>query len=262
VTATAYWPDAVERFVEYVARYAPTFPERMGGASAAQIDEAEQLAGTPFPPEYRAFLRAMGDTPDGALTPFLEHTTFGIAALQQFYRTPGVRPHPEAVYLWTYEVDAPYDIFIDIRGGERDVRPLWQAGWAVDDESGALHEQQPELVSQGGSLFQSLYTDAFLHLRDPLLEYATQLRDRAAEPAGRRDQAALRTAVASVAAHLQFAQVPFLAGDQLFFDRADASLKLYAQPGANVIYVKARTETEAGRLAEVLADNLDMTIWR
>ena len=61
---------------------------------------------------------------------------------------------------------------------------------------------------------------------------------------------------------LGFAAVPFMDGEQVFYNRSDASLKLYAQPGANIVYARADDERELGRVSEILSDNAGLGIWR
>lgn len=252
----------MDGFVRYFQRYADWLPDAIKGASPPRIAHAEALIGQPLPPEYRAFLSCMGDTPQGALAPFLEHFHFGIDAIEAMYTQPGFRAPHAAVFLWTYDYDSPYDIFLETQGEERDTRGLYQAGWAIDEETGSLQPEPPTLMSVGGSLMRSLCTDAFLKLRDPLLSHAVQLRDRARAAETREAQDRLREGFLAAAGQLGFSAVPYVDGDRMFFDRADASLKLYAQPGANVIYVRATDERELGRLSEVLADNLGLSIWR
>lgn len=262
MTGSRYWTDVLDQFVRFFERYAPEFPKLIVGASDARIDEAERLAEAPFPPEYRAFLQTMGETPEGALGPFLQYAKFGIDAIESFYRTPGLRPPRDAVYLWTLQVDAPYDILIETQGGERDVRGLTQAGWGVDPQTGALLDREPRQLPLGGSLMRSLYEEGFLRFRDPRLPEHLELRDRAGADESTQGQARLRIDFVSFATQLGFTPVPFMDGDQIFYDRSDASLKLYAQPGANVVYVRADDERELERLSEILSDNLHMAIWR
>lgn len=257
-----YWDTVMDGFVRHFQRHADWLQNVLVGAAPHRIEQVERQVGRPLPPEYRAFLARMGETPPGALDPFLADTVFGIRALQAMYSQPGFRAPDDAVFLWTYEHDAPYDIFLDTRGGERDARGFFQAGWSVDEATGALLPEPPELMPAGGPLMRALWTDAFLKLRDPLLGPSVQLCDGAAADASDEGQSRLRTGFLALAAQLGFSAVPFVDGDLVFFDRRDASLKLYAQPGANVLHVRAADERELGRLSEVLADGLGLSILR
>src|SRR5262249_25050725 len=116
-------------------------------------------------------------------------------------------------------------------------------------------------VPLGGSLMRSLYTEACLRLRDPLLTHKSQLRDRNWAAATQESQDSLRHGFAALAAQLGFSPVPFLDGDQIFFNRSDASLALYAQLGANVLYVRAANKGAMEKLGKVFSDNLGLTVW-
>ncbi|MCP3140527.1 SMI1/KNR4 family protein [Pyxidicoccus xibeiensis] len=262
MNTSAYWSDQLEGFVRYFERHTPWLPQAIAGASAARIEHAQRLAGTLFPPEYRAFLQTLGETRQGGLGPFLEHMKFGMDALEEFYSQPGLRPPRHAVFLWTYEFDAPYDIFLETQGGERDVRGLLQAGWSVDEDTGALLEEEPTLMPLDGSLLRFLYTEAFLKLRNPLLPHSLQLRDRRHAEESVAAQLRLRNGLEETAARFGFTAVPYADGNQVLYDRVDASLMLYAQPGANVVYVSSADERELGLLGEVLRDKLDLALWR
>jgi hypothetical protein len=256
-----YWTKVIDELVSFCDQYYLTFRQSIRAASAEEIKELEDMVGLSFPPEYDAFLRAMGNTPPESLGDFLKYSTYGIQTVKDLLATPGIRLPRDAVYLWTFEVDAPYDIFIRIGGGERDLRPLVQIGWPVDEESGSLRSEEPDEIVLGGSLPQALYKDAFLSLRDPLLPHGAELRERWGTEISADRHARRRAEFQAIATRLGFEAVPFMNDDLVFYNRPNISLKLYGQVGADVIYVRADDERELARTCEILSDNLDVVMW-
>jgi hypothetical protein len=255
------WSAELAGFVRFCGNYNPEFEQSISGAQPQEIERAEALAGVAFPPEYRAFLQRMGTTKPHALGAFLQYCTYGIEAIEQFYHIPGIRPLRDAAYLWTYEFDTPYDIFIRTGGEEQDPRPLVQGAWSVDPETGAFLDVEPGEIPLGSSLPESLYKEAFLHIRDPLLPHSAELREPGAKEASEQRHLQRRTDFQTIADRLGFKPVPFMNRNLLFYDRPDASLKLYAQLRADVIYVRADVAREAFRISEILSDSLEMVIW-
>jgi len=260
-SGTPYWTHILDDFVAFCSQYYPVIRPTIVGASVEEVEDLEEMIGIPLPPEYGAFLRTMGNTSPHTLGKFLQYSTFGVRAVKDFYGIPGIRAPRDAVYLWTYEVDTPYDIFIRTGGGECDGRPLVQCGWSVDPDSGALLDEEPDEVLLGGSLLQFLYEDAFLSLRDPLLPYVAELREPTTTAVSEERHLGLIAAFRTVAERLDFKLVAFMNGAHVFYNRPDASLKLYAQPSADVIYGRARDERELARICEILSDSLDVVRW-
>lgn len=58
----------IDELFNYIAPYAPEFAGRARGASLSEIDCFEQLVRSPFPAQYREFLRRLGRN-DGGLDP-------------------------------------------------------------------------------------------------------------------------------------------------------------------------------------------------
>ena len=131
----------------------------------------------------------------------------------------------------------------------------------MDPDSGALLDEEPDEVLLGGSLLQFLYENTFLSLRDPLLPYVTELREPTTTAVSEEHHLSLIAAFRTVAERLDFKPVAFMNGAHVFYNRPDASLKLYAQPSANVIYGRARDERELARICEILSDSLDVVRW-
>lgn len=258
---TPYWTRSFEDFVAYFSRYYPALRQSIVGASEEQVQDLQQRVGIPFPPEYGAFLLTMGNTPPRSLGTFLEYSTYGIQVVKDFYGTPGLRFPPDAVYLWTYEFDTPFDIFIRTGGEECDIRPLVQGAWAVDPDSEEVLDQEPSLIWLGQSLPQYLYKEGFRGFRDPLLPHYAELREPATAEGSPERHVRLVAGFRTIAARLGFQPVPFMNQDLVYYDRPDATLKLYGQVAADVIYARAADERELARLCEILGDALDMVRW-
>jgi hypothetical protein len=255
------WSTVLDEFVGFCSQYNPQFLQTIVAALPDEIGRVEALAGVAFPPEYRAFLQRMGNTSPSALGEFLQHHTYGIEAIERFYGIPRIHAPRDAAYLWTYDVEVPYDIFIRTGGEESDPRPLVQCGWDVDPDTGEMLEVEPDQIPLRSSLPESLYKEAFLHIRDPLLPHFAQLREPSSAEVSSERHRQRRTDFQAIAGRLGFRPVPFMNGDLLFYDRPDASLKLYAQLGADVIYVRADVAREAFRICEILSDSLGMVVW-
>jgi hypothetical protein len=257
-----YWTSVLDDFVAFSNRYDPEFARTIAGASPQEISRVEGLAGVALPPEYRAFLEKMGNTKPQALGEFLQYCSYGIEAIENFYSTPNLRPPGNAAFLWTYDVDSAYDIFIRTGGEERLPRFLVQCAWALDPETNELLDVEPDQSMLGSTLPEYLYRDAFLHIRDPLLPHGAQVREPSAAEVSEERHMRRRSAFRTIAARLDFQPVPFMENDLIFYDRPDASLKLYAQLGADVIYVQAEDLREAARICEILSDSLEMVVWQ
>ncbi len=75
----------MHQFLEYITAFDPDFASRIEGASASEIERFEDVAGGPFPSDYRVFLELMGRKDDAIfgsddivssaahLTEFYEH---------------------------------------------------------------------------------------------------------------------------------------------------------------------------------------------
>jgi hypothetical protein len=57
----------MDRFLEYATSLDPTFPSRIEGATASEIDQLERAVAGPLPPDYRAYLELMGRRDDGII---------------------------------------------------------------------------------------------------------------------------------------------------------------------------------------------------
>src|SRR5215475_5450408 len=207
---TPHWTGTLDAFVEYFGQYYPGLRESIVPASDAEIEALEAIVGIPFPPEYSAFLGVMGNTPACALGKFLQYSTYGVQAVKDFYSTPGIRAPRDAIYVWTYEFDTPFEIFIRTGGSERDVRPLVQCAWAVDPESGQLLDEEPDQVVLPESLPQSLYKEGFLTFRDPLLLYFAEIRESAEVRSSEKQHLRRIAEFQKIAERLGFKPVPFM----------------------------------------------------
>ena len=104
--AKDYWDTVMEGFIRYFQQYADWLPGVIKGASPSRITYAETLVDQPLPPEYRAFLACMGDTPRGALDPFLENVSFGIDAVEAMYTQAGFCAPRGAVFQFILPVNS------------------------------------------------------------------------------------------------------------------------------------------------------------
>ncbi|MFP2908387.1 SMI1/KNR4 family protein [Pyxidicoccus sp. 3LFB2] len=251
-----YWNSELEGFIRYFARYADWLPERIKGLPESRISNLEELIGQPLPPEYRAFLKLMGDTPKNALNPFLEYVSFGAQEVERIHALENFIPPRQLVYLWTYDCDAPYDIFLETQGAQRAARSLWQAGWSIDENTGGILPEPLDFVPLGGTLMQYLYKDAFLKLRGPLLPHKALLGDFDGSEPTEEAQNSLIEKFVTVAEKLGFLAVPHAGKKLMFFNRSDAALELFENPGANSFYVRAASDSELKKLSKTLADEL------
>lgn len=256
-----YWQEETTRLIKYCARYDPTFEKTIVGASDLEIAKVEDTAGLPFPPEYKTFLSAMGQTPPRLLGQFLEYVTFGIEPINQFYNDPAVPPLPaDAVYLWTYKCDTAFDIFLRTGGAELDQRPLLQFSWPFDPDTDDYLPEPPIETPVSRSLFAYLYKDAFLKIRVPVLAYHGQLREKLRpEKADERFRLRRRQTFQAIAEKLAFVPAPHVNDTLSFYDRPDAALALFsAEFAEDQLYVHAEEEHELARLCEIFIDNLDL----
>jgi hypothetical protein len=243
--------------VRYCATYDPSFPDRLAGASEADLALIARTAKLPLPPEYRAFLRLMGRTPPGALDPFMNRINFGIAEIERFYREPSGPVPDDALYLWL--VDPCFDTFLLL--GEDDRRRVVELSWPFDDATGEYIPGERGQVIIAASLLQFLFREAFIEVRRRALDYHADLGEliRGEKPDVQRE-AERKQAFRRLAKRLAFAPVPHLDNGQIAFDRQDAALLLQVEQVApDSLYVSAATEKELIRLCELFCDNLDFT---
>lgn len=253
------WLKTFENFIGYFARYDSELRSKLLGASSSDIRNIETLAGVKLPPEYATFLRAMGRTPQKTLGAFLEYVNFGIQAILDFYSDPESPPLPRnMIYLWTYQYDATYDIFIRADADLDVPRPLIQYAWAFDKDGQVVKNKPPVGVVFAESLLSYLYREAFWRIRDSVLPCRLNVEQASLE--GKPDSALeqrQRKDFRALADRLGFEPVPHLEEKLVFYNRTDASMELIvAKFARDRISIKAKDETELLRLSEIVCDNL------
>ena len=77
--------------MEYAASFDPAFASRIEGASSAEIEELERVAGGTFPSDYRAFLELMGRRDDAILGQ--DDIATSATTLTEFYKEDVVPGH-------------------------------------------------------------------------------------------------------------------------------------------------------------------------
>ncbi|MFY0569735.1 hypothetical protein ACN28E_38725 [Archangium lansingense] len=249
---------AMDGLLEYCERLAPGFLRTIRGASEADLARLESLSGQALPAEYRAFLARMGRSAPKSLAPFFSDVEFGIEVAERFYLEPPIPVPPDAVFLWTLDRDC--DMFLPTTAEWAPPLPVLLFHWPIDEVSGGFlaHDRQVTVISR--SLMTFLYREAFQRLRSPSLAHRLDLR----ENAGPDERTELRAAerkerFRSLAAELGFRPLPFLDPDILHYDREDAALSLFSRVLAeDSLSVYADDVREAGRLAEILCERLDV----
>lgn len=251
---------AFRDFLAFCSRYSPGFDKKITGASNADVDRLERLAGSKLPPEYRSFLECMGRTPSKALGPFLEHVTYGVAAVEEYYRDPPLPVPRSAIYLWTYEFDSPNLIFLPVESNTDGGRPLLQFGWPVDPNTGQFVDKDPQKVIVSDGLLPFLYGEAFEEIRRPSLRFGVALEEaNIASKPDERLAVGRRKRFSALMGQLGFTLVPYMERNMLLFNRDDAAAAMASEPyAADSAYVGANSERECAHLAELLIDNLDM----
>lgn len=254
-----FWENELDAWVQYFARHVEGFGDTFVQASEADVRRLEMLAGFPFPPEFRVFLRRMGRTPIGALDPFMENYVYGVDAVAAFYTAPPVPAPPGAVYLWTLDEDL--EMFLDTT---KSPHPVIYCEWAYDEETGkpipGLHRSH--VYFECDSLIKYLYFEAFRWLRTRQLAHQVQLW-RSTDPAdGPVPPLAQRVAqFRELAGRLGFTPVPYMTDDMAFYNRDDATLAGYPEDGSrDTVYIRAASERELGRLREIIADRFGMFV--
>jgi hypothetical protein len=151
-------PPALEEAVLYAASFDPSFPSRLRGATGAQLDELESLAGSPLPPPFRALLERMGESDGG--TALMQGSSFRAADLIDLYRT--------AAEDWREPLLPPgYLLFaVPPREGRDDLLVLDARAPALAPVLG-LDSQRSAPRPVAASLIQLLFRLLFLRLAIP-----------------------------------------------------------------------------------------------
>lgn len=241
-------------------RYAPGFAGKVLGASANEIDRIEALVGSSLPAEYRAFMECMGATRAGSLGRFLQHVSFGMSAVEEYYRDPPLPVPRDAIYLWTYEYDSPTLIFLPKSARTDGTRPLVQLGWPIDPVTEEFTDGEPDVAVLSNGLLPFLYNEAFNAIRVPSLRFGVALEETVtvAKP-DPSYSATRRSEFAALMHRLGFEALPFAERNRLRFDRADAAAGMASASHAfDTVFVGADDERECGRLCEILIDNLGL----
>ena len=137
---------------------------------------------------------------------------------------------------------------------------FWPPADAEPDERAV---KPPSSFVVSGSLFAFLYREAFRRLRRAALQERLELRENAAKHERTEESVGQRRArFAVVAERLGFRPLPYLDPDSLLYDRDDAAVSLNSAVLAeDIMSVYASDPTEARRIAEILADNLDARLF-
>jgi hypothetical protein len=255
------WTATLSEFVTYCGRFDATFPSTISGASEADVDRAEAAAGIPLPPEYRAFLFAMGNTPPNQLGGFFANLAFGIEAVEAFYLEPPVPIPADAVYLCTLNEDV--EMFLDVNGEVAYHRPVLHFEWPVEPTTGQFLSSPRTQSVVAESLLNFLYRNVFLSMRNPLLLHRTELRERVRalkpNPQSREQR---REKFRVLAERLGYVPVPHVNSGPLCYDRDNASLVLFSEEyAADIVEVRSDDERDLARTADILSDNLDFDVW-
>jgi hypothetical protein len=242
----------MKEIVDFVRQYDPAFPEKVRGATEAELARLERLAKRKLPEAYRDFLRSMGRSMDGM---GISAYNFSIDAITQL--------HEEEEYDWPrrflviaeHETDPYYHYFLDLDTlHEGDCRVV-----SFDSSFTSKTLEEQHVHPQASSLRNLLFETAFIckrmapspHRQRTKLLYP-KLKARKAI-----DQETLN-AFEQVALRLGFQRLPFSEPEPLLFDRQDAAL--YAKSGFAgeiVASLAAQDERELHRLREILMDHAE-----
>jgi len=141
----------------------------MRGASEAQIQKLEHIAGLRMSDGHREFLRAMGMTPARVLNPFLNDRDFCIDTLiEQFEinRREKISLPPGVAYFSSSDITGS-NIFLRLGADPKD-----------DPEIGDLHPETNELVLFDAGHFESFLGWHAFHFRENQFDHELHARPR------------------------------------------------------------------------------------
>lgn len=261
--AVSYWLQELESFIQFCGRFDAKIPHTIVSATAADIARIEELAGLQVPPDYRAFLLLMGRTPPQALGNLLANERYGIDAVLDYYKEPSAR-FRDAVFLWTFETDSPYELFISTAPvpSIQTPHPILQLHWNFDlDEE--EYQGEPGLIKVDESIIHYLYKNLFEQVRYPIFPHTADIR-QTDEQIPRDTQGVIKhlQSVDDLAARLEFSRVPHINGMERFYDRSDACILYYpADHAPGRLLASGQDRRELARICEIFCDTLGMQRW-
>jgi hypothetical protein len=259
-SAVSYWLKELQDFIQFSGRFDANIPRAIVGASKADIDRIEELAKLQIPPEYRAFLLLMGRTPPRALGNLLVNERYGVDAVVDYYSEPSTRFH-DAVFLWSFEIDSPYEFFISAAAVPAIYipHPILQFHWKFDLDT-EEYQGAPGLTKVDESLLHYLYKNFFEQVRYPMFQHTIDTGQlKKSVPGKPQNLTNYLQVVESLAARFGFTKVPYINSLELFYDRLDACLLYY--PSKNTpgrLLASGQDKDELTRICKIFCDTLDM----
>ncbi len=252
---------AIDQLVAMVEGWIPGFEGAIEGAPSEHIEALEAELG-PLPAGQYAFLRRMGADHGGLNSYGDDVIDFGAEAMLQYAKDPLL--HPDRSQFTVAGAAAPgvEGLFFD-RRNERDGRGQGGNGGAPALVRLATGMGGPVVIPEHRSFIDMLFGFAFLEKRLPSLAHELWLRSPGTRrPAfGHGPPGTWRDQCAWMCGQLGFVLVEQGPSWWVCAEREDAALALYEAPGyAPDVRIAAGDRLELMRLAEVLMDNLDLTL--
>jgi hypothetical protein len=240
----------VQELIHYIARFHPSYPGTVRGASPAEIGRLASLVKRPLPRSYRAFLETMGHS-WGDFDPFSEPKDFSIETVIDFYETGEDMP-PERFLLIAYDLGSGgLDYFLEDLGPGVEPRVVQFASDSEFDPANFFIQHE--------SLADMLFTLAFAAVRLPLFPWLAHLFVRYSVDWEKRSSISRLDAFVALAEKMDFERVPFTGSWSPAYERGDAGMNCYQAPGFAPSFTLGATDPdELDRLAEILCDNLGL----
>lgn len=239
--------SAIKSLIDYIAQYAPEFPNTIHGAPIEQIERLETLISRPLPSSYRAFLESMGES-TGTLELWEGNMDTSIETVLEHYSGEEWLPPPEYIFFALDIGPQGSDLFFDCTHPDREP-PV------VRGEPSSNFQSTCRIKSE--SLLGALFSTALLTIRMPCLPFRASMYATEAWTHRFKGQGLLM--FGQLAERLGFVRVPFTGVWSPGYERGDAALHAYEAPGFLPSFeLASQSELELRNLVELLKDTLGL----
>jgi hypothetical protein len=234
-------PGKIDEFIHYMAHHDKTFPSRIKGATPNEITKFKLITGCELPPDYRAFLRAMGRSTGGV--PLLNDGTSDICQLIEYYRAvrqEQEEPAPDGCLAIAIMGKSIPEVYLKMNGAE-----AGEICWGEDPGNwGAMAR----------SLYDRLFQAAFLYIymdsTRPVFTHASRYFSKKSIPLER---------VARYVRDLGFSIAEWSDRFNLCADRKDAVIAAQQwEQGTLSLVVAAQSDSEAVTIGHELAEAFEL----